>query len=173
MEVRVITTLSCPRQCKGCANGQGHIKDAMENVMLDEVPKRADEYIITGGEPLMNWKRTRHIVSELLDYNPHSRFYLYTTEVIPEMPSVINWFNGITYTLHNPLKDDDLDKFESFQCLLSFDWGESKSFRLRIDPNIKDEIGIFPDLWYDVKTITWSNDCPLPEDKLVRVMEVF
>lgn len=178
-KARLITTLNCHRQCALCCNGQKGVKDAMIDAMLDDVLKENyEEYIITGGEPLLNWERTSTIIGKILEYSFNDEFaripkiYLYTTICIPEMVDVIKEVDGIQYSLHHPYSAEDETMFKKFQNLIS--WFPDKKFRLFIDPDIETTIPIIPYAWLRVHSDPLMEECPVPDGELLfRIVEVW
>ncbi len=171
---RLIVTLSCHRQCYYCCNKQPHIKDAWKHTSLLSICDKYSEYILTGGEPLLCWDRTKTVIDFLR--NDYCRIFLYTSIADPHssefnMANVIEAVDGITLSLHAPLTSEEIGDFMRFQTLIHF--FDNKFYYLNIEQALTPTIPVIPSVWDRIKTFKPMDYCPIPEgEDLYRLMEV-
>jgi organic radical activating enzyme len=182
-KARIIVTLNCQRMCEYCCNKHDSIKNAWNEELLIDILSQNQyrEYIITGGEPLLNWERTRYIIEQIREYhfnqkgmggNFYPKIRLYTSLVIDEMADVLGVVDGLTFSLHQPVFDGDLRAFKKLQTLVEF--FDDKSCYLNIESYIDRELPINPSVWRRVQTFKPLDNCPVPEgETLFRLMEVW
>lgn len=159
---RVIVTWDCPRDCDLCCN---------KNLPAEAKPRRVadlkgyDQVLLTGGEPTLYPVRLLEIVRELRQQTPaeKQKVYLYTALYRPALGSLVEVTDGVHYSLHHPLHPADLEGFYRFQRLIGAYPG--KSFRLYIEPRIRQAIEIVPSRWEKVEVKPWLDFCPLPPDE--------
>ena len=169
--LRLILTYDCPRNCPGCCNKQGPFRP--ENVV--KWNGRLDRYnmvIITGGEPLMYPFTLLEHATHMKRERPDLKLVLYTAKI--DEPDVIenmlNYFDGITITIHNQADVDDFRRL-NFQLLRRKRWiqDNNKSLRLNVFEGI-DLLTVNDSLWKIKKDIVWIPDCPLPGHEVIRRM---
>jgi pyruvate formate-lyase activating enzyme-like uncharacterized protein len=180
-QARLIVTLNCHRMCEYCCNKHDSIQNAWNEVMLIDILNQNQyrEYIITGGEPLLNWERTHYIIMQILEYHFNNdaadfipKIWLYTSLVIDEMAEVLGVVDGLTFSLHKPVMERDLREFKKLQTLVEF--FDDKSCYLNIESYIDRELPINPSVWRRVQTFKPLDNCPVPEgEDLFRLMEVW
>jgi hypothetical protein len=88
---------------------------------------------------------------------------LYTACYKPELHSIIEYIDGVHYTLHYPITIGDLAKLECMEYLASVH--HTKSFRLYIEPRITHPIIIIPNSWNRIEVKPWLDECPLPDNE--------
>jgi organic radical activating enzyme len=148
-------------------------------MLIDVLNKNQYEsFVITGGEPLLNWERTSYIINQIQQnmfnnkHAPMGEIFLYTSLVIDEMADVLAKVDGITFSLHNPLTDEEVSEFKKLQTLVEF--FDNKSCYLNIESYINQELPINPSVWDRIQTFVPQSNCPVPEgEDLFRLMEVF
>lgn len=167
---RILVTMKCEKHCDGCCNTY---KSLMEKAIHieDLMPLNGyDTFCITGGEPLLDWERTRRLIHEIQDrYQP--KVYLYTAMWIEDMADVIRNVDGIHYTLHYPLTTTDYMGFLEFQKLIRENEDEN-TYRLYIDQRIEQLLIIQPNLWTRVEVKPWilEGNCPLPPNETLFIL---
>ncbi len=165
-KLRLLFTEKCDRNCKLCVNKNFSINDLP---VVDHL--NYSEIIITGGEPLL-------FLDELIGFikgiriTYKGKIYLNTakppsfndTELIKILPFV----DGITLTLHTKI---DVIKFVNYLFFNPTFW-EGKSMRLVLF----DGLSIRPEVnlknW-NLKQITWLEDCPLPEGEEFKRINIY
>lgn len=150
---RIIITLDCNRNCPYCVNKYEHIIKRAKEVNeydLGDAFSGYDELVITGGEPLLNIGRTEKILKKLCALYD-SKIYLYTALYHEGLYRIMNYIDGLTYTVHSMDDWVDYDAFHDMQKTIA-DYYQDKEFRLTLNPNIKKQLGIYPYLWKVIKS---------------------
>lgn len=166
-KARLLITKNCVHNCKYCCNKYTSImKDMIEIKDLNEI-NGMDEYIITGGEPLLFPSKVILIIKTLREKNPLAKFYLYTTIMIDysKMCEIISLLDGVHFTLHEESDLKDFFNFSRFQDLvLRLFKNSKKSFRCYVQDTIEHEITIFPNIWtrFEIKGWIKEEDLVLP-----------
>lgn len=189
---RLLLTTKCPNNCPLCCNKQFDL--------LKEVPVidrwNYDEFILTGGEPLM------YGTARLLDFiynltaihrymGTSPKIFLYTSECNPDYwDRIIPFLDGITYTVHTEqnakelitlitvLTNPEVGYDSMFQNLQDI---SQKSIWLNLFPEAK--ILIDAELantnlswnnisrFFKIRTMEWKENCPIPEGEDFRRLE--
>jgi organic radical activating enzyme len=164
---RLIITFDCPRDCSYCCNKYTTILNgAIEISNLDHLNK-FEAICITGGEPLLNPERTLGIVKKLRENNPSAIIYMYTAyyhlNAIRYVDEILDYIDGIHYTLHEKSTLGDIKNFELFQTAIFRKI--NKSFRLYIHNKINKYIMVNPLLWTRIESKEWIKEdtCELPK----------
>lgn len=175
---RLIITFDCHRDCSYCCNNYTSImKDAVE---IDDLSILSDCEIIniTGGEPLLDLRRTLNIIKKIKKTCPQSKIYLYTTKVLIDpddirmFKKVLNEIDGLTFSLHQNSSLSDVHLFEFFQgSYIKMYQDLGKSFRLYINKQIRYHITIIPAFWTRVNVIDWipESEIKLPEGEVIHI----
>ena len=157
-QARLIITFECERQCPGCCN---HYKSIMQHAKKAELKDLKDYEVVmlTGGEPMLDWKHTLEIAKTLKAQNPQVKVYLYTAH--HRFPSVLKTIlevvDGIQYSIHENASYGDYLDFHDFQHVIQ--QYPNKSFRLYIDPKGNDKpLAICPNLWKRVEVKAWLTE---------------
>jgi len=167
---RLIMTLECNRRCVNCCNKHTSILSKatrIHNVSQLE-PLGFNQVIITGGEPMLYPDRVIGIAQQAAKQG--SEVFLYTAMYRPEIVTILNLVKGVHYTLHAPMSRKDFTGFHQFQRLIAHWVG---SYRLYVDPNIKESILITPCVWKRVEIKPWllEGDCPLPMGEELFILD--
>lgn len=180
---RVIVTYECNRHCPGCCNGHGNavrkIRDIRELLGYKEI-------VITCGEPMLLHNKLLMFIIELRDLMYTGNIYIYTAtwEGFPSDKSVLEWSNGITYTLHAEATDNDVISCKELSAEIenisdknarrnSLD-RKIYSWRLIIDNRLYDRydfsnIDLTP--WDVIRKLQWKDYCePAPNEELVEFL---
>ena len=168
---RVIITFDCNRKCSYCVNKYEdiinqaiRIKDVYDLIDFDEI-------VITGEETLLNISRTRIILREL-EYVivPKAKKYLYTAIFNPDMHMIIDYLDGMTYTMHTDHDEDQID-FDGFEEFIR--QHNNKSYRLAISPTLESAFMFYPYLWKEIKIKDWKEEdrCEIPEHETLFIYE--
>lgn len=136
---------------------------------MDEVPiinsfNGYKEFILTGGEPLLNPDIVISTVKRIKEESD-APIYVYTAGVtfIGPFLRVLEHVDGITLTLHT-LKDATY--FKSLNAVLLDEKGiDGKSLRLNVFGKMP--LGAHTHLWDIKEGIRWLDDCPLPENEVL------
>lgn len=123
--------------------------------------------MITGGEPLLCFDWMVQVLEEARRVNPKAKIYLYSADYQPlTLGSFMPLIDGLHYTLHEGINQNDLFRFQSLQRTLNFECyrQSGKSFRLYINPKIDINISINPSVWTRVESKPWipESECKLP-----------
>lgn len=172
MKARLIIDRACSRDCSYCCNkalAVQPIKLTLEQYLTYVLPQ-AKETIITGGEPCESpilYETVRMVREYSKTLQP---IYMHSQIFNKDLVNVLPYLNGLTYTLHFPLKDNDLQMFSALQLLLA----NSTKYKglikhLVINQDIGNFISINPKIWDRVKVIPFIQDgkCPLPEGEIL------
>jgi organic radical activating enzyme len=166
--LRLLITKTCHRDCDGCCN---------KDWDLDKLPIVEhfdyDQILITGGEPLLNYKRTIGLI-ETIKVVSNAKIYVYTNLIIQNktfkpLYKVLQYVDGVTITLHDR---KDSDNFELLLFMIEnnpflksvFD---NKSLRLNVFKGIN-YTNKFPNtlkMWKIQDNMIWIKNCPLPKNE--------
>lgn len=185
---RLLLTTKCPNNCPLCCNKQF---DLFKDVpVIDRWDY--DEFILTGGEPLMFSNQLTGLLNFIRNSNIYmgtsSKFYLYTSVISPDLWDSFIWaLDGITYTVHTKNNAAELVRF--IYVLRNYTAGydtflpnlssiKSKSIWLNLFPEskefIEEELSKSPFKWNDIseyfkiRPMEWKENCPIPEGEDFR-----
>lgn len=178
-KARVIITHECKRHCPYCCNKYKSIMALAKTVKLDEI-REYEEVMITGGEPGLNLPHTLNTIQRLKIHNPGAKFFLYSAwflSDIEKLTDIVGWvcilkeIDGIHYTLHEDYSDVDAKRLENLEEFMkNF---PDKSFRLYVQPLIRDKVKFTPNLYKRVESKPWITEdilC-LPKDEELFILE--
>lgn len=160
-KLRLVVTQQCDRACPGCSNN-GRDLDALPvctNFMGYE------EILLTGGEPMLEVDRVRRLIHRIRRQGHFGPIILYTALPTRALQALLHiYLDGVTITLH---KQSDVAMFRAFAREL--DCVSSKSLRLKIFEGV--DIGDLDVTRWDVRTLDWIENCPLPEGEVFMRIE--
>jgi hypothetical protein len=189
---RLLLTTKCPNNCPLCCNKQFDL--------LKEVPVidrwDYDEFILTGGEPLMGGTvRLLDFIYNLTAIHKYMgttpKIFLYTSECKPDYWNrIMPYLDGITYTVHT---EANAQEFLTLLKVLStpevgydvmypdlFNIG-TKSLWLNLFPEAKqliaDKLATTNLSWdtvnrfFKIRPMEWKENCPVPEGEDFRRLE--
>ena len=168
---RVIITFDCNRKCSYCVNDYAYIINQAIRIKDLNKLKNFDEIVITGGEPLLDRERTRDILRDLeYEIVPNAKKYLYTSIFNPSLRMVIDYLDGITYTMHTDHDEDQL-AFDDFEDFIKNH--NNKSYRLAISPTLENVFIFSPFLWKEIKFKDWKEEgrCEIPKHETLFIYE--
>jgi organic radical activating enzyme len=172
---RLIITMDCKRNCPDCCNKTDPSVKLATTINNLATLKDYKIICITGGEPMLNKYKTLDIIQKLKVQNPNSLLYLYTAwceeKTRKTLAIILDFINGIHYTLHYPYTLDDMINFNRFQKLVKNEGYDTQTFRLYIDNRIDSMIVIQPDLWHRVEIKPWMKECSLPSNEKLFILE--
>lgn len=167
---RLITTYKCNKNCDGCCNKDW--KGKPPEIITDEVVKKSEVILYTGGEPLLFPDELETLLDEhyFLKYNAYRIIYT----AFSKSPEIfygilsLTTVGGITLTLHDK---EDAHNFVLLNQYLNEKYHllniNTKFLRLNI---FKEALKYLPPinlyLW-DVKIVEWIKDCPLPNNEIL------
>lgn len=168
MKARLVYTTKCNRACEGCCN---------ESIDWDVVPSAStiddlthyNEVIITGGEPCLDLAPMLRLAHALKNAGKRT---ILQTAYYPKESSlrhlIFDWFDGITYTLHDDMTIEDYIRilYMRDDFLLR---NHKTSIYLNVDervPNCTWEL--LQSLPFEqIRKMEWKDDCPLPEGEVL------
>ena len=165
---RLITTFECNRRCPNCCNTQLNTMSAGKQITDLSELKEFKYVCVTGGEPMLEPKKTEKIIKDLREQRADRIIYLYTAFYNDKLRDIMRLIDGVQYTLHYPAKPVDMVLFNQFQTLIQ-EWNY-QSFRLYIDSRFSDPIIIYPKRWKRVEVKAWQDYCLLPENEKLFVL---
>ena len=169
---RLIITFDCNRNCLDCCNKTDPSVKSAEIINDLSALKDYNYICITGGEPMLNPKRTLKIIHRLKYDNSDVILYLYSAWCNNEcLLTTIDFIDGLHYTLHYPLEESDRDDFGTLQMQLEYFHFRHKSFRLYIDNRIDKHLTIYPNHWDKVEIKPWMKECMLPTNEKLFILE--
>jgi organic radical activating enzyme len=170
-KARLIMTLKCVRNCKGCCNTKEMINSAYTIKDIKSL-EGYNEINITGGEPIMYPLKLISLLKKAKKLKSKPKLYLYMSITNPIYENdILNLVDGIHYTLHSDCSSGDVTMFENFQNYLnSYKKTVYKSFRLHIFPDISTKINLLPYVWDRIDFKTWVKDSPLPENEVLFIL---
>lgn len=160
--LRLLFSEKCNRDCALCCN---------KTQNLDSLPVCNDyasyeEIIITGGEPMLNPKGVLALIAEIREANPSAKIFMYTANCMDtrELAKVMDKLDGVTITLH---EQQDVAWFERFthglgSYVMFYPEWAVKTFHLNVFKGIQHEM--YPH--WEMKTMEWLEDCPLPSNEV-------
>ena len=167
---RILVTLDCNRNCSYCCNKNLEQYNYARVLSLERL-NDYDEFVLSGGEPLLNPKRTINIIKYLKEEYPLTPIYLYTQTWVKGMRKILSMVDGLTYTIHHPSTKNDGLNFYCTQIgvqdtgitarLNVMDGVDTGSIVYRLDSKVWDKIRIVPVL----------ECCPLPEHEDLLVLD--
>lgn len=182
---RIIVTRDCPRKCSYCCSNSENLtknhagRVSIEAMLNFSADTNYDAFVITGGEPMLYHHRVVDLVGRLRNYNPAAKFYLHTAWWIEGGGGLVALaFDGVNYTLHAHSTVDDEKRFQwATDCLSG---SPCNTNRLIIHP----ASGVLDEFWLgDVNRTVWprieimnpmpSEDCPIPENEDLYILESF
>lgn len=173
---RLIITKKCHLSCDGCANTYKSImKHAIKIDALYDLPNDLDEIMITGGEPMLYPNETLKIVQILRGKYPSAGLFLYTTLFSKDLIWMLNYFDGMNFTVHWPTGIKEVEDLSRFQSLIldHIEHGSesyrTRSFRLYIDNRVNEVLYILPNLWDRIRISKWMTE----EELLPVCLEAF
>lgn len=160
--LRLLITKDCNRNCAGCCNKQWDLDKLPIVGSFDEF----DEIILTGGEPLLNYKRLFGIIEEIRSQTK-APIYVYTAKVRPyvDFLSLLLKVDGVTLTLHESKDFTSLAVLNQVLVYLP-DFTEKKSLRLNIFKEVEVPKDTDLSFWKVKSDIEWIENCPLPENEV-------
>ena len=184
---RVIVTKTCNRSCENCCNA--NLPDHITINYKDKEDLRPlldyKSIILTGGEPMLVKDELVGFIIALRDLGYTGKFYLQTAFFDTDNKSdlnVLSWFDGITLTIHKDWTVDDFVRMDELARYLAsherykaFERrGVNFSARLRIDSRADD---MTLDLinrsgWKSIEYFEWQEECGLPENEDLFVVEL-
>lgn len=174
-KARLLVTLKCERNCHYCCNKQKSIMDSATKIdQLDEIDwTKFSEIMISGGEPMLDWRRTYKIVRTLRDkVGGGIKLYLYTAKYQKHSGYEFYYLlDGIHYTVHENASIAEIIEFEEFQQRSRIYWRRI-SFRAHVvSTNNRRSITIIePRMWKRFEIKPWQEDCPLPEGEELIIL---
>lgn len=189
---RLLLTTKCPNNCPLCCNKQF---DLFKDVpVIDRWDY--DEFILTGGEPLMGGTvRLLDFIYNLTAIHKYMgtspKIFLYTSECNPDYWNrIMSFLDGITYTVHT---EANAKEFITLLKVLStpevgydvmypdlFNIG-TKSLWLNLFPEAKqliaDKLATTNLSWdnvnrfFKIRPMEWVENCPVPEGEDFRRLE--
>ena len=167
---RVITTLACGRSCEYCCNKYETLTQLRKKIREISEVWDYDQILLTGGEPMLQPKRIIEICQKLRDSRYPGKIYMYSAKWTTELWDVLEYLDGIHFTLHTASQDDVSD-FMNFQNMIRC--FPEKSFRCYISPSIAAPIRIYPNLWTRLEIKPWipEGKCPLPSNEELFILE--
>jgi pyruvate-formate lyase-activating enzyme len=167
---RVIMTWDCNRDCDLCCNKNLPVQPVTCTVK-DLAP--FDQVLITGGEPSMYMQKLVDLIETLREQRPMGQeVYLYTALWHPGLKWAARYLDGIHYTLHHPLRHNDLLGFKKFQEMIGDPAFDDKSCRLFMEPRVRCPVPVIPSRWSRVEVKPWLDACPLPDGEVLLQLEV-
>lgn len=166
---RLIITMNCNKNCPDCCNKDIDLISQATTIQDLRAIKDYPIVVITGGEPMLNPKKTLNIIKQLKQQNENVIVYLYTAKHIAYLYIIIKYIDGIHYTLHYPCKFNDVTLFARFQEMIELN--RCKSYRLYVDNRVNINFLIQPNLWHRVEIKAWMKECPLPDNENLFILE--
>jgi len=180
---RVIITRECRRQCEYCCDNPANpvVQQAKRITSLQEIAGY-DQYVLTGGEPMLNWAQTRRIITKARMISIGKLSVILYTAWWPEAAEgndaieVLKGIEGFTYTLHHPFTQGDALALQRVSVALQR--VRVPSTRLVVHPTI-DIVGRFgtslwnTGLWDEIRTmqIKPADDCPIGANEELFIYE--
>ena len=169
-KARLVFTRKCERSCSYCPNKAGLIEDAIPVQDADEL-LNYKELMITGGEPLLEYKKLGLMLKDLMVTArkkgiPFPKIYVYASTWKPEWKGVIQMVDGLVYTLHQDANEKDVEAFETVQDKLKFRLKRFSAW-LSVINSVKHRIIINGECWDRIlfKPAATGADCIVPADE--------
>lgn len=168
---RVLITKECNRNCDYCCNKYTAIMKQMKEINNIWQLMDYSNICITGGEPLLNPKRTLNIIRQIRYAFPYKTIYLYTARFLyppDRMEPIVEEVDGVHFTIHSETAFVEYHCFDLLQDWLYTKYvyynDYKKSFRLYVHPQAE-KIRLIPKLWARVEVKPWleEHECCLPE----------
>lgn len=160
-KLRLFLWSDCNRSCEGCCNKDWDIA----KLPVYDGKTKYDSILLTGGEPLLNWRKVCEIVTKLNAAKAFGKIILYTADQ-DHLINVINYFDGVTLTLHTQEDADDFYLLDGrLKEMIARGHLYTDKHMLRL--NVFKGITVKPSGIWNVKyDMEWIKDCPLPEGEV-------
>jgi len=114
-KTRILITKKCKRNCSYCANNFYNTLDTIDFEGL----KKYDEIILTGGEPMDFPIQTYYLIKSIRERYLNKKIYLYISRYDVMLEDILNFIDGITYTIHKDVSCEDIHQYIDFTYLLN------------------------------------------------------
>ena len=153
---RILITEKCNRRCVYCCNNFDKFREIAYTISdMNDITEDYKEYVITGGEPLLDPRETIEMINMLRETHPQSKVYVYTTIMSPTTLHIMNLCDGVTFTLHDNVTPGEIRAFGVLQLAMMGEY-VGKSLRLHLGPNIDTHVPIIPSVWTRIKRLKWQ-----------------
>ncbi|MCK5602044.1 radical SAM protein [Candidatus Pacearchaeota archaeon] len=164
---RLLITRRCNRECDYCCNEYSSIMSGLKVIDNLKPLLGVEEVCITGGEPMIFPDRVIEVATILRHFGT-KRIYLYSADTqdrVKIMHKVLQFIDGLHYTLHKGSSRRDIRMFHELQQEIRF--MEGKSFRLYVHESVDEEVTILPNIWSEIRVTGWTaeEDAALPSNE--------
>jgi len=170
---RLIVTTECPRECAYCCNNHKHILDQINWINgIGDLPDFS-HIVVTGGEPLLRTDHTNWVVNQIRRSQPDAKLFLQTSIFNPDLTDhyyLLQFFAGITFSLHREADDVDMKRFRRVQNYLAD--RDDYSRRLWVHKEINQDVPLFYGAWdrIHIELDQPDGECIFPENTLFGLM---
>lgn len=161
---RIVITKKCNRTCHYCCNEKPGTFDGSIN--LNSISELAgySTVVISGGEPMLYWERVITFCQNIREAYPKMKIYLQSATCTKYTDEVLQYVDGITYTVHEEASLKDAAMFSSMQDL-AMRYASEKAFRLNVHDDCPQYLSICPKAWREVRFFHHKDECPVPSNE--------
>lgn len=164
---RILITTKCNRTCHYCCNEKdAGLDDAVFMESLEELDAY-DAVVISGGEPMLYPKRLREL-AKMIKGRRDIPIYLQSATCTKYTDDVLQYLDGITYTVHEEAALRDVTLFQNMQDLAMR--YTDKTFRLNVHDNCKQYLPICANAWHEIRFFHHKDVCPVPANETLFVL---
>lgn len=159
MNVRLIITFNCNRDCSGCCNSYTSVMQQLKEIKDIKELEKYDKIIITGGEPNLYIEEVEEFLKIIKKEFPNKIIYFYTAFYSKDFKKLYSYLDGIQFSIHEKNTEYDLLNFpilqKEFQELKKI---KKISLRLYIDNKNKNEWNVDLNLWDRYEKKDWYSE---------------
>ena len=162
--LRLLLFEDCNRKCEGCCNKDWDLKNLPVATSFTEY----DEILLTGGEPLLDWRYVVKVAQKIKSENS-AKVFVYTAKVdnLTNVIIILDNIDGLTVTLH---EQSDVIPFRVLETYLKSNFKTGKSFRLNVFRGV--DVEWDEEIWKVKDDIVWAENCPLPKNEEFKRAEI-
>lgn len=164
---RILITTKCNRTCHYCCNEKdAGLDDAVFMEGIEELGAY-DAVVISGGEPMLYPKRLREF-AKMVKARFDIPIYLQSATCTKYTDDVLQYLDGITYTVHEEAALRDVTLFQNMQDLAMR--YTDKTFRLNVHDNCKQYLPICANAWKEIRFFHHKDVSPVPANETLFVL---
>lgn len=160
---RIIINKKCNRSCHYCCNEQDNtVVDGAVPFTHIGIMHQFEAAVITGGEPMLFPHLVKSFVQQIKALK-NVPIYMYSATFTKYTEEILQFLDGITFTVHQEANVKDVLGFEKIQELAAAYPG--KQFRLVVHDECPLPLPIVPNVWSRVTFFHHKDFCPLPTNE--------
>jgi len=164
---RILITTKCNRTCHYCCNEKDSGLDGALLLESFDTLNDFDAIVISGGEPMLYPGRIIEFIKQIPD-RADIKVYLQSATHTKYSDEVMQYLDGITYTVHEEASLKDVVMFQNMQDMAMR--YTDKNFRLNVHDNCKQYLPICPNSWGEIRFFHHKDECPIPDNETLFIL---